>query len=262
MKKEVLNYLVMAAIILAVSLFFTSCGEEAPPSIAVKLDQQLRNEITVSEGSTVSVDISYSCDAGIKQIEILWNGKTLHPSYPKTVGFASVTTDMASFTLGPVWIETTKTESVVATYVTRITDIKDRVEEVTFSITVNSALEEEKAFSMVWSGKSVTDQERGIRCGVETGLFWVTSSTQGEKLVQITESDYKTITSSGLIRVVYDIVPDQNRRTFIDVPTESAFRPIYFVSKTENDEYYLIKWTALDIDFAKETATASFSSKK
>ena len=262
MKKEILNYLVMAALIFAASLFFTSCGEEAPPSITVKLDQQPRTEITVNEGATVSVEISYSCDVGIKQIELTSNGKTVHPSYPKTNGFVSATSDKASFSLGPVWIESINTESVVATYVTRITDIKDRVEEVTFSITINTSLEEEKSFSLAWTGQTVSNQERGIRCGVESGWFWVTSTIQGEKLIQLTESDYKAITGSGLIRVVYNNAPAQNKRTSIDVSTESAFKPIYFVSKTENDEYYLIKWTGLDIDFVNETATANFSSKK
>jgi hypothetical protein len=255
----------LAAVLLASIVSFTSCGKDDPPSITVKLDNQQRNEITVLEGETVSVEFSYKADAGIKQIEITSNGTTVHSDFPKTSGFSTTTSHTERFTLGPVWIEAANATTGSATYVTTITDVNGNTEEESITITVNTGLAAEQSFSLAWTGSTVIDAERGIRGSVDQGRFWVNSTTQGESLVQVSEQAYNSVRSKGRIRLIYNNAPASDRFSFIapDLNAGTTFpTPLYFISKTGNDNYYLIKWTGITADFVNFTgATAHMAFK-
>jgi len=257
--------IIFFAAVFAAGAILTSCGKDEQPTISVKLNQEATTEITIDEGASIVVEFSYVADAGIKQIEITAGGVAVHETFPKTDGFDAPNSHKENFTLGPFWIEAPNAETAVAEYVTRVTDANDDVESVTIKITVNSSLGDEQNFSLPWgddgTANAVINELRGIRGIVEDGTFWIRSTTQGQNFVVVTDNEINSIKSSGRIRALYNNAAEANKYVVIAHPNEfSTFQPVNFISKNSNDEYYLIKWTSMDVDFVNFTVTANFSS--
>jgi hypothetical protein len=219
--------------------------ETDAPIVIIKLDGEEKQSISINEGKELKVEIEFTADAGIKQIELTADGNDVD-GYPKT-GITSKTYNL-SFTVGPLF--GTKTVLVV----TKITDNENRTNEKVITITVvPEPLKSEIGFTLSILGNGINEDNpnMGFRFygNSVTGLWNIeVVKTNPYNFVLLTANDYSLITSAGLLKYIFENAPEENKRTIITRSVLST-APIYFISRNGTD-YFLIEWTIVMQDGA------------